>query len=209
MLKFFSIPKTPQNKPSSVTINSPTLQCDVIEGIISMLLLPVSPKSIWMAFKIIWIFPPKIFMKLNQSQRQWLPTGCEGPWHCLQPLTLQIQVFLQASKKSKLRHSLQHWTHPVLLKDLGTTGLWTRTLTVKIFMFSITDRDYLKITPCQHNRMTLACLNAGQIFNTASHYFQNFRAYCRCQQKALLILLKIGTPCPCHLFNRSIRFYTV
>lgn len=40
VLKPLSILKTPQNKLTSITINSPTLQRNVMEEIISMLLLP-------------------------------------------------------------------------------------------------------------------------------------------------------------------------
>jgi len=53
-----------------------------------------------------------------------------------------------------------------------------------------------KDNSCQHNRMTIPCFNAGQIFNTASNYFQNFREHCRRQDKAPFILVKIGRHTP-------------
>lgn len=151
------------------------------------------------ASEVAWIFLLNIFMKLSHSQRQWFPTW--RLWRTLTlftvlNLTLQRQVFLQASRKKTpmtLFAALDSSNVAGRFGDHCAVDLSTKCGGIYVFYHRPrTPND----NPCQHNRMTLPFLNAGQIFNTAWNYFQNFRECCRHQHKALSISVKLGRHTP-------------
>lgn len=108
---------------------------------------------------------------------------------------LERQVFLQASRK---KTPMTLIAYDIALDSSNVAGRFGDHCPVDfstkcggIYIFYHRPRTP-NDNPCQQNRVTLSFVNAGQIFNTAWNYFQNFRECCRHQHKALSILVKSG-----------------